>query len=79
MKILLSERREAPPLKGALRSASAVRRVVLAIGPEGGWTVEEIADARSAGFVETSLGETILRTETAVLAAMAILGFALGT
>jgi 16S rRNA (uracil1498-N3)-methyltransferase len=79
LKILLSERREAPPLKGALRSASAVRRAVLAIGPEGGWTVEEIADARSAGFVETSLGETILRTETAVLAAMAILGFALGT
>lgn len=51
--------------------------VALAIGPEGGWTDEELAAARSAKFVEVSLGETILRTETAVIAAMAILGFAL--
>lgn len=50
----------------------------LAIGPEGGWTKAEIAAARAAGFAEASLGENILRTETAVLAAMAILGYALG-
>ena len=50
----------------------------LPIGPEGGWTDAEIAAARAAGFLEASLGENILRTETAVLASMAILGFALG-
>lgn len=55
----------------------AVETVALAIGPEGGWTDAEIASARGAGFVEASLGENILRTETAVLASMAILGFAL--
>jgi 16S rRNA (uracil1498-N3)-methyltransferase len=49
----------------------------LAIGPEGGWTEDEISAARAAGFAEASLGENILRTETAVLASMAILGFAL--
>ena len=48
----------------------------LAIGPEGGWTDPEIASARAAGFVEASLGENILRAETAVLASMAILSFA---
>jgi 16S rRNA (uracil1498-N3)-methyltransferase len=53
------------------------RNVALAIGPEGGWTDTEIASARAAGFVEASLGDSILRTETAVLASMAILGFAL--
>jgi 16S rRNA (uracil1498-N3)-methyltransferase len=56
---------------------SAAIAVALAIGPEGGWTESEIAAARAAGFVEASLGENILRTETAVLAAMAILSFAL--
>ncbi len=56
---------------------SAAATVALAIGPEGGWTDAEIASARAAGFVEASLGENILRTETAVLASMAILGFAL--
>jgi 16S rRNA (uracil1498-N3)-methyltransferase len=50
----------------------------LAIGPEGGWTDAEIAAAKAAGFAEASLGESILRTETAVLASMAVLRFALG-
>ncbi|HYL68227.1 MAG TPA: RsmE family RNA methyltransferase [Candidatus Limnocylindria bacterium] len=53
--------------------------MALAIGPEGGWTDDEIASAHAAGFIETSLGENILRTETAVLAALAILRFALGS
>jgi 16S rRNA (uracil1498-N3)-methyltransferase len=49
----------------------------LAIGPEGGWTGEEIEAARASGFAEASLGENILRTETAVLASLSILAFAL--
>ncbi len=56
------------------RRASAA----LAIGPEGGWTDAELAAARAGGFAEASLGDTILRTETAVLAALAVLRFALG-
>ncbi len=64
--------------RGALAPEnSGVATVALAIGPEGGWTDGEIAAAKAAGFLEASLGENILRTETAVLAAMAILGFAL--
>jgi 16S rRNA (uracil1498-N3)-methyltransferase len=50
----------------------------IAIGPEGGWTTEEIAAASAAGFAEVSLGENILRTETAVVAAMAVVSFARG-
>jgi len=78
VKILCSERREAAPLREVLRAQSAVGATVLAIGPEGGWTEAEITAARLAGFVEVSLGENILRTETAVLAALAMIGFALG-
>ena len=49
----------------------------LAIGPEGGWTDEELSAARAAGFQEASLGQLILRTETAVIAALATLNFSL--
>jgi 16S rRNA (uracil1498-N3)-methyltransferase len=52
--------------------------VVLAIGPEGGWTEAEISAATAAGFSEISLGAAILRTETAVCAALAAVQYALG-
>ena len=75
-KIVLSELPDAPSIREALASAAGVRTAALAIGPEGGWTDEEIVAARGAGFVEASLGENILRTETAVLASLAVLRFA---
>lgn len=77
-KILLSERRDAPSLRAALANHRGAATAALAIGPEGGWTEEEIQAAACAGFAEASLGENILRTETAVLAALAVLRFALG-
>src|SRR5260370_3789237 len=76
MKILLSERSEAPALRQVLATAT-VASAALAIGPEGGWTDEEVAAAQTAGFREASLGTLILRTETAVVAALASLNFAL--
>jgi 16S rRNA (uracil1498-N3)-methyltransferase len=78
LKIISSERRGASPLAAVLDPKPPVDAAAVAIGPEGGWTDGEIRAARSAGFLEASLGENILRTETAVLAVMAILGFALG-
>ena len=75
--IFLSERAEAPALRVVLRDRAA-SQAVLAIGPEGGWTGEERDLAVKAGFHEASLGRLILRTETAVIAALASLSFALG-
>ncbi|MFZ0819329.1 MAG: RsmE family RNA methyltransferase [Candidatus Acidiferrales bacterium] len=83
-RILLSERRDALPLRVVLSklvsafSLEAPCEAVLAIGPEGGWTGEEFAMAAVAGFAEASLGHTILRTETAVTAALASINYALG-
>ena len=57
----------------------ATPTISLAVGPEGGWTDDEISSARSAGFLEASLGENILRTETAVIASLAVVQFALAT
>jgi 16S rRNA (uracil1498-N3)-methyltransferase len=53
-------------------------RVALAVGPEGGFTVNEIDALTGAGFRGLRLGPRILRTETAPLAALAILQFARG-
>jgi 16S rRNA (uracil1498-N3)-methyltransferase len=77
-KILLSERRQAAPMREALASANGILNAALAVGPEGGWTDAEIRAGCAAGFIEASLGENILRTETAALASLAILRFAAG-
>lgn len=58
-----------PPLVAAL---GAARRVLLLVGPEGGFTPTELEAAERAGFVRASLGACALRTETAALAAAAI-------
>jgi 16S rRNA (uracil1498-N3)-methyltransferase len=47
-------------------------RLVLCIGPEGGWEPREIEQAREAGFRICGLGPRILRAETAAIAAIAI-------
>ena len=46
-------------------------RMVLAIGPEGGWTDDEVALLESRGFSRYSLGPRILRTDTAAIALLA--------
>jgi 16S rRNA (uracil1498-N3)-methyltransferase len=54
------------------------KRIVIATGPEGGFSLEEVDAARHAGFSVVGLGPRILRTETAALVTLSILGFALG-
>lgn len=58
-----------PSLRGRLHQSSCLA----VIGPEGGWTEEELAYALAKGFEPVGLGPRTLRTETAALAATAIL------
>jgi 16S rRNA (uracil1498-N3)-methyltransferase len=44
---------------------------MLLAGPEGGFTPEEVAVAKSGGFTPVRLGPRVLRTETAAVAALA--------
>jgi 16S rRNA (uracil1498-N3)-methyltransferase len=72
MRILLWE--QAPEgLRAVVDGRSAPRSVLVAVGPEGGWSEQEVQRARQGGFVAARFGPRTLRTETAGLAALAVL------
>lgn len=71
LKLVLSEIEETKTLKQALQSFSG-DHLVLAFGPEGGWSDAELELFRNAGWISASLGGTILRAETAAIAALAV-------
>jgi 16S rRNA (uracil1498-N3)-methyltransferase len=50
--------------------------VLIAIGPEGGWSPAEVDRARDAGWLQWTLGARTLRAESAPLAALSILTYA---
>ena len=72
LRILLSETETETMLADVLQSRFSHGDVVLALGPEGGWTDEELTLFRESGWISASLGSTILRAETAAIAATAI-------
>ena len=58
---------------------SATVPTALALGPERGWTAGDRAVLRAAGFTLVHLGSRVLRTETAVIAALTLLKSARGS
>lgn len=56
----------------SLESMAKPGQVALMIGPEGGLTADEIAQAEKEGFLPVALGPRVLRTETAPVAALAL-------
>ena len=71
-RIVLAESEEQLSLRGALQTSNPPGELRLAFGPEGGWTKPELKLFLEAGWVAASLGSTILRAETAAIAATAI-------
>lgn len=74
---LLASPLQAVSLQQALNGAT-VDEIRLYIGPERGFSTEEVLSAQQQGLIITQLGPRILRTETAGLAAMAAILYALG-
>jgi 16S rRNA (uracil1498-N3)-methyltransferase len=72
LRILLSETETEVMLKDVFQSRSSDSDVVLASGPEGGWTEEELNLFLEEGWISASLGSTILRAETAAIASLAV-------
>ena len=77
LRLLLAETEEDNSLASALRAAPH-SDVHLAIGPEGGWTQEELALFTQHAWRHVTLGPRILRAETAAIAATAIATALLG-
>ena len=63
---------------GSLKSALAGAPVLFLIGPEGGWTDDELRSATDAGFSLVSLGAGILRSETAAIVGASLIRYELG-
>jgi 16S rRNA (uracil1498-N3)-methyltransferase len=72
LRIVLAESEEQTMLPDVLKAHPRASGIIVAIGPEGGWTEGEIKSFQQAGWISASLGDTILRAETAAIAATAI-------
>jgi 16S rRNA (uracil1498-N3)-methyltransferase len=66
------------PGAAALPGSLAATAVDVLVGPEGGWTGDEIAAAQRAGLTSASMGPRVLRADTACVAALALVQAAAG-
>lgn len=72
MKLMFTER-DGGSLDLAFATTADLKSVVAMVGSEGGWTDEEITQAREYGWELVTLGGRILRAETAAIAAVTLL------
>jgi len=81
LRIILWEAEAERGLKVILRDSKdrGIRDFFIIVGPEGGFSWQEIDTSVRQGFVTASLGRNILRVETASLAILSILQYELGT
>jgi 16S rRNA (uracil1498-N3)-methyltransferase len=77
LRIVLAESEDRTLLRDLVKPGTADAGIVLAVGPEGGWIEDEAKSFRQAGWISASLGNTILRAETAAIAATAVVASAL--
>jgi 16S rRNA (uracil1498-N3)-methyltransferase len=75
--VLLPYEKEAPTLKTVLESNSTARKILVLVGPEGGWSKDEVQEAQQRGAAAVHLPTPILRTETAGLAIVSMIQYAL--
>ena len=77
LRLALEEQPGAPAILSACRTTSP-RSAALLVGPEGGWSDRERVGYIQAGWTPVSLGETVLRAETAAIAGIAVIMAAWG-
>jgi 16S rRNA (uracil1498-N3)-methyltransferase len=74
LRLILWEKEEFR-LKEALERSKEKKRIFFIVGPEGGFSLEEIEEAKRAGFFTVTLGKRVLRAETASLCLLSILQY----
>ena len=79
LKIVFWENETTVPSRGmGSKSEESLNKIIVMVGPEGGFSVQEIEMARHNGFVVAGLGPRILRAETAAIAAAALIQYIFG-
>jgi 16S rRNA (uracil1498-N3)-methyltransferase len=63
------------PIRGILPANPGMKNIIVLIGPEGGFSAHEAEAAQGNGFHLVSLGPNILRTETAAIAVLSMIGY----
>ncbi|MFO0701394.1 MAG: 16S rRNA (uracil(1498)-N(3))-methyltransferase [Nitrospira sp.] len=76
--LMLVERQTGKSLQAVTLPRDGSRSVLVVIGPEGGWSKEEMEIAAQRGVERITLGQMILRAETAAIATISILQSRLG-
>ncbi len=76
--IIFSEEEKEKNFKKVLSDFQGASEITLLVGPEGGFSKDEVKSALRKDFISASLGPRILRTETAPLTAISIIQYELG-
>lgn len=71
--VMMWEREGGVGIKTAVQTQTPIKTAAILIGPEGGWTEQEVEQAQQSGAKIVTLGPRILRTETAAIVASALL------
>ncbi len=75
LRLLLSPRAETQHIKTVLQETCKTDAVAVFVGPEGGFSDQEITAAIGSGCIPVTLGANVLRTETAAIAAVAVTAY----
>lgn len=75
LKILLSVNEKTKNIKRVLIENKKCDKIIIVIGPEGGFTENEEKILMENGYIRTSLGNRVLRTETASLAVVSMINY----
>ncbi len=78
LRIIPYENEHEKTLKDVLRERLPADKIYLFIGPEGGFSMQEVETSVSEGFTPVTLGTRILRTETAGMATLAAIRYEIG-
>ena len=69
--------KDASDVSGMFANFDKKKSITILIGPEGGFSENEIESLTKQGFIRTSLGKRILRAETAAIYALSVIGYLL--
>lgn len=78
LKLIFWEGERLKSLGDLKKERGRIRSILLAVGPEGGFSKDEVSHAVGHGFLSVHLGKRILRTETAAVAAISLAQFLWG-